>query len=217
MASKDVIFADDHAVFREGLLHFFQQHFPDDRCREANNGKHLLQLVQQQAPDLIILDLYMPEMDGIEVAKQLTRSFSSIKILVLTFFTDTVFLEELLQIGVNGILNKDAERKELAEAIIKVRDGGNYYNQTTSEMMHQKLKRDYQALHDFRIYERFNPKEIQILKLLCEEKTTREIARVIQMKSRTVENYRRSLLEKTGAKNSIGLIRFAIKAKILEP
>lgn len=217
MASKNVIIADDHAVFREGLLHLFRQHFPDDQCREATDGKHLLRLIQQEVPDLIILDLYMPEMDGIEVAKQLTRSFSSIKILVLTFFTDTVFLEELLQIGVNGILNKDAERKELAEAIIKVRDGGNYYNQKTSEMMHQKLKRDYQVLHDFRIYERFNPKEIQILKLLCEEKTTREIARVIKMKSRTVENYRRSLLEKTGAKNSIGLIRFAIKAKILEP
>ncbi|WKN44581.1 response regulator transcription factor [Tunicatimonas pelagia] len=216
MASKEIIIADDHSVFREGMVHLFRQHFPDDRCREAADGKELLRLVERQTPDLIILDLYMPEMDGIEVAKQLTRSSPSIKILVLTFFTDTVFIEELLQIGVNGILSKDAERKEIAEAIIKVREGGNYYNQGISEIMHQKLQRDYQMVHDFRLYERFNPKEIQVLKLLCEEKTTREIARIIDMKVRTVENYRRSLLEKTGAKNSIGLIRFAIKSKILE-
>ncbi|MEM6846316.1 MAG: response regulator transcription factor [Bacteroidota bacterium] len=213
--TKKIIIADDHPAFRKGLVYVIKEYFPNDLIVEVSNGHILLEKVQNNEPDLIVLDLWMPEIDGTEVVKRLTCSFTQIKILVITFFSDTSTLEELLQMGIHGYLTKDTEISNIVEAISVLRKGENYYNKEITKVMHDKLKQTYRIVNNLKVTERFTSKELKILKLLCEEKTSKEIANDIGMNVRTVENYRKSLLEKTGSKNSLGLVRFAYREKIV--
>lgn len=209
-----ILIADDHAVFREGVRNLIATRYPEDDILEAEDGKQTLRLLASHACGLLILDLNMPHVDGLSVAKDVCARHPDTYILVLTLYADHAYLEELLQMGIHGFLTKEASREQILQAMDQVRMGKNYYPQFVSEWMHDRLMQHYRWQHDFRLIDRFNPKELQVLRLLCQEHTTKEIAQLMHVSHRTVEGYRQTLLQKTQTRNSIGLVKFAIKMGI---
>lgn len=213
---KTIIIADDHAVFREGFKLIHSLNFPEDTVLEAENGQVVLDLVKQQPVNLVVLDLQMPEKDGIAVAEELVPAFPGVRVLVLSYYAEPALIRKLLGIGIHGYLSKNAPQDEIEKAVKCLRSGMNFYGQQVAEIMHQTLMKEYQLTHTLRINERFNDRELSILQYICEEKTNRQIADMLHISERTVEGYRKSLMEKTGANNVIGLVKFAIKHQIYE-
>nr|WKN36609.1 response regulator transcription factor [Tunicatimonas sp. TK19036] len=212
-----ILIADDHAIFREGVKNLIITQYPEDEILEAEDGKLTLELLSRHTCHLLILDLNMPQIDGLSVAKEVKQKYPSVYILVLTLYTDYGHLEELLQIGIHSFLTKEASREQMMYVFDQARKGEKYYPQFVSEWMHERLIQHHRWQNDFRLIERFNPKELQVLRLLCQEHTTKEIAKMMHVSHRTVEGYRQNLLQKTETRNSIGLVKFAIKTGLYEP
>lgn len=208
------LIVDDHAVFREGVRNLVTSRYPKDKIFEAKDGKQALAILSEHTCHFLILDLYMPNVDGLSVAKEIYLHYPDLHVLVLTLYADSAYLEELLQMGVCGFLTKEATREQIMEAIERVRSGKKFYPQFVSEWMHERLIQHYHWHHDLRLMDRFNPKELQVLRLICQEYTTKEIAQLMHVSHRTVEGYRQNLIQKTQTRNSIGLVKFAIKTGI---
>lgn len=212
----NIVIADDHEIYRDGLKTLINSHFKKVEIREASSGKELLFLLQKYTVDVVLLDLQMPHIDGIEAAKIIKSQHPEVKIIVLTFYSDPSFTEELLKIGVNAFLVKDAGRQTIIEALETVREQ-NYYDRRTNEIMHQKLREDFRLeQRRMKLRDNLSPKEIEIIKFICEGYSSKQISDQLAMSTRTVEGYRNKLLDKTNCANSAALVRFAIKNGICE-
>lgn len=211
MAVIKYIIADDHTIFRQGLRYALADD-PRLKCAgEAENGKALLKLVKKQQADVILLDMKMPEMDGIETTRMLHSIHPEIKILMLTSFEDEKLILHLLELGINGYLVKNADPEEIKRAIHSVYENHYYFNHLVSNVMLRTITRKNHA--EPRIGEtlKLTDRETEVLKLICEEFTTAEIAAKVCLSTRTIEGIRTSLIEKTGVKNVAGLVLYAIK------
>lgn len=207
--------ADDHTIFRQGLRYALADDHKLKFAGEAENGKKLLELVKKQMPDVILLDLKMPEMDGMAATEILHSIQPEIKILMLTSFDDEHFILHLLELGINGYLLKNTEPNEIKRAIHTVYENGYYFNHLVSNTMLRAITQKNNS--DLKLKEaiRLNDRETEVLKLICDELTTTEIAAKIFLSPRTIEGIRTSLIEKTGAKNIAGLVLYAIKSGIV--
>jgi len=210
------VIADDHLIFRQGLRYALADDHKLKFVGDAENGIKLVELVKKQMPDVILLDLKMPEMDGLEAAKTLHGIHPEIKILMLTSFDDEHFILHLLELGINGYLLKNSEPNEIKKAIHSVYENGYYFNHLVSTTMLRAITHKSNA--DLKLKEviKLNEREIEVLKLICNELTTSEIAAKIYLSPRTIEGIRTTLIEKTGAKNIAGLVLYAIKSGIVK-
>lgn len=217
MAIIKYMIADDHRIFRQGLRYALADDHKLKFTGEAEDGKKLLDLVKKQMPDVILLDLKMPEMDGIETTQALHSIHPEIKILMLTSFDDEHFILHLLELGISGYLLKNTDPEEIKKAIHAVYDNGYYFNYLLSNTMLRTITQK-RSHTDLKLKEtiKLNERETQVLKLICEEMTTAEIAAQIYISPRTVEGIRTTLIEKTGARNIAGLVLYAIKNGIVK-
>jgi DNA-binding NarL/FixJ family response regulator len=204
-----ILLVDDHRLFRSALIRLMQSFkFPVDYF-EASNGAEGMALLNTQKIDIVLLDIQMPEMGGIEMLKSIRRDGKQTKIIMLTQFQDQSLIVYLLQLGANGFLLKSCETKELEEAIQKVNSEGHYYDQQVSKAVEQNLSNE-EKLSNLDI----TPREFQVLVLIKDGKSNKEVARNLGLTIRTIESYRKRLIKKTNSKNTIGLISLAYRTGI---
>lgn len=216
MAIIKYVIADDHAIFRQGLRYALADDHKLKFCGEAENGSKMLELVKKYLPDVVLLDLKMPEMDGIEATQALHSMHPDVKILMLTSFSDEHFILHLLELGINGYLLKNADPDEIKKAVHAVYDNGYYFNHlVSSTMLKAIMHKDNMAGKQKEII-KLSSRESEVLKLICEELTTAEIAVRIFLSPRSVEGIRTALIEKTGSKNIAGLVLYAIRNGVVK-
>lgn len=211
-----VLITDDHALFRTGVRSSLLHYDDIDFIGEAENGMQLLSLIKFLKPDVILLDIQMPIMDGIASLPEVKKVLPDTKIIMLTMNDDVSMISKLMEIGANSYLTKDSDSETIYEAIKTVHDREYFFNDYTNKALLTGLKSrrvlEASAHDDAELTE----KELQVLKLMCDEKSTKEIADIVEISPRTVEAIRDRLKMKTGTKTTAGLILYAVKHGIVE-
>jgi DNA-binding NarL/FixJ family response regulator len=205
------IIADDHKIFRKGLRLALADDTKLKLVGEAGNGVELLQLLAKQLPDIILLDLKMPEMDGIEAMKQIRANYPAVKIIILTMYDDEQFILHLMEGGANGFLVKNAEPEEIKMALHATSENGYYLSNLVSSVMLKSLVQKNTATPKFNTAVDLTDKEREVIRMICEGQTAAEIAEQIFLSPRTVEGIKSTLFEKVGVRNIAGLIMYAAK------
>lgn len=207
---------DDHPTFRKGVIAVLE-HTPFLKLvLEAENGRDLLNNLPKAKPDIILLDLKMPEMDGIEATIEIRKQNSDVKIIIITMHDDEKYVIHLMEIGANGYLLKNAEPDEIKMAITAAYENGYYFNDFVNKALLKKVVHKNQLKPVFNKNIELTSREIEVLKLICQGLTANEIAKLIFLSPRTVEGIRTKLLEKIGVKNTAGLVMYAVKNGIVE-
>src|SRR5213082_3059587 len=211
-----VAIADDHALFRTGVKTSLTVRKDIQMVAEAENGMQLLNLLKHIQPDVILLDIQMPIMDGLTTLPEIKRLYPGIKVIMLSMHNDHSMISRMMEIGANSYLTKESDSETIYQAIKTCYQQEFFFNDLTNKALLSGLRTkrtvDTNAAHDVQLTE----KEITILRLMCEEKSTKEIADIVDLSPRTVEAIRDKLKSKTGARSMAGLVLYAIKAGIVE-
>jgi len=212
-----VIIADDHVLYRAGVKTALSAKKDVKVIGEADNGMHLLNMLKMIPVDVILLDIQMPIMDGITTLPEIKKLYPDIKIIMLTMMDDHSMITKLMEIGANSYLTKTSDSEIIYDAIKTCFEQEYYFNSLTNKALLTNLKQrnDITPQKMMQQEAQLNEKEMLILKLMCEEKSTKEIADLVDLSPRTVEAIRDKLKVKTGAKSTAGLILYAVKHNIL--
>ena len=211
MNKISIAIVDDYVIFRDGLRVGLASDDNFDVVMEAGNGEELLQKLEETVPDVILMDLKLPVMDGIEATKIVKSKYSNIKVLVVTMYDDEKFIIHMMENGANGYLLKDTDAAEMRRAIYAVHETGYYFNDVVSKALLKRLVMKGNVKPSFNNDIEFSERELQVLKLICEEKTAPEIGKELFLSHRSVENIRQRLIEKVGVRNTAGLVMFAAR------
>lgn len=211
-----VVIADDHVLYREGVRTALSTKKDIKLIGEADNGQQLLHLLKHMQPDVVLLDIQMPIMDGIKTLPELKKAYPDIKIIMLTMYNEHSMISRLMELGANAYLTKNSDSDVIYEAIKTCYHNEYFFNEMTNKALLDGLKNkrnpDSFTAQEIKLTE----KEKHILKLMCEEKSTKEIADIVVLSPRTVEAIRDKLKSKLGVKSMAGLVRYAIKAGIID-
>jgi len=203
-----IIIADDHEIFRTGLKIILNDSDFIKVISEANNGVHLLRLLTKVKPDIILMDIRMPEMDGITATKKIKELYPDLPIIALTSYEDISYFNQMLEAGARGFILKNTSQDELFTAIKKVIDGNYYFSQEFENFIPPKLKKNKLPI-------KLSNREKQILELICQGLTNSQIAKKLGISPKTVDAHRTRLMEKTNTKNAANLVHYAIKHNLL--
>ena len=207
-----ILLADDHALVREGLRRLLQD-YPDFKVvGEASDGQETLRAVRQLQPDVVLMDLSMPELDGIETTKRIVEERLPAKVLILTMHANEEYAMRVLQAGARGFIGKGAPSQEVTEAIRKVAAGGISLPPALAEA----LPKRYVRKGEDSPLETLSDRELQVLKRLAEGRTGREIAQELHLSTKTVDTYRARLLTKLELNTTADLIRFALRNGVIQ-
>jgi len=212
----NIVIADDHEIFLDGLSLMLSRQEGFNVLGRASNGKQLIELVNKEKPDVVLTDIRMPITDGIESTKQLLADRPGLKVIALSMFDEENLIIEMLEAGAKGYLLKNAHKDEIIEAIVSVYQNKNYYCAHTSAQLASMIVRSKFNPYKQKQAITFNDREKEIIKLICQQQTTQQIADKIYLSKRTVEGYRIKILEKINAKNIVGVVIFALKNNILK-
>jgi DNA-binding NarL/FixJ family response regulator len=201
-----VILAEDHDIMREGLKSLMAGDTEISIVGEAPNGKVLLDILETTPVDIVLMDLNMPVMSGYEATRHIVENFSAIKVLVLSMLEHPGCMQQIINAGAKGYVLKSANKNDLVFAIKQIAKGGTYI---TPSLLLKPENKETKV--------KFTNRELQVLELLGEGLTNREIAEKIFLSKRTVETHRKNLIDKTNSKNTSALIKFAISHGILKP
>ncbi|WP_445456717.1 response regulator [Flavobacterium sp. HNIBRBA15423] len=208
-----IIIADDHNMFLEGLISLLRN-VPDIVVvAKAANGKELIELLDENPADIVVLDISMPEMDGVEVTKIIRKKYPNLKILILSTHSNSQIIAKLIRLGANGYLLKNAEKDELLYAIKKINSGENYFSQevtTIHKEFESNLKNNLSSTTEL------SNREKEILILIAKQLTAAEIAEKTFISLNTVNTHKRNLLSKLNVKNTAGLVKYAIELGLLD-
>lgn len=207
MKKHKIIIVDDHQLFRNGLKFILNEMNDVDIIGEASNGKEFLEILEYGLPDLVLMDINMPVMNGDTASKIAMEKYPNLNILVLSMYGETEYYNTMIDIGVKGFILKDVDNKELRDAIDKIISGGNYFSQ---ELLLNLIKN---KTYDENIS--LTRREKEILELICKGYSNQRISEQLFISQRTVERHRSSLLLKTDSKNSISLVVYSIKHKLV--
>ena len=206
-----IVIADDYKIYRDGLKLCLSADNNLQILFEADNGEELMEALKTQQPEIIIMDLNMPLMDGMEATKQIRKKYEQIKILVITMYDNDKFIINLMENGAHGYLLKNAEPKEIIKAIYALHENGYYFNDLVNKALLKKLVMKNNLKPSFNHNIELTEREQEVLKMICEEKTATEIGKEIFLSPRSVEGIRTRLIEKVGVRNTAGLVMFAVK------
>jgi DNA-binding NarL/FixJ family response regulator len=209
--SGQVLIADDHPLIRQGLRTLLEQH-GFTVVGEAADGREAAQLAQKLEPDVAVLDLAMPLLNGLDAAREITRASRRTKTIVVTVHTADQYVLAALQAGVRGYVLKSQATAELVQAIQEVMRGGRYLSPGISEAVVQA----YLAKTDLPA-DPLTPREREVLQLIAEGKTTKDIAGLLGLSVKTVESHRTRLMEKLDIRQTAGLVRYAIRRGLIQP
>jgi DNA-binding NarL/FixJ family response regulator len=216
MEKIKILLADDHQMFLDGLCSLLMQ-LPDVQIvASVTNGKQLLDILGKDVADLVIVDMHMPVMNGLEITKVIKEKHPDVKILCLTMDNDMDSIKNMLEAGASGYILKNTGKAELELAIHQVFNGGNYLSQTVSnQIANNLLLKRKPAVDEAEDMNMLTEREIEIIKLIALENSNSEIAEMLYISPKTVETHRKNLMKKIGAKNSLGIFKFALKHKLI--
>lgn len=213
MEKLKIIVADDHTMFLQGIISLIEHESSIKIIGKAVNGIEVLNILRIEKADIIILDISMPEMDGIELSKILKKDYPSVKIIIVSTHSNAKIISRLIRIGVNGYLLKNAEKNELLNAIYTVADDQNYFSEEVTDHYvnnSKKIERQISNLIEL------SSREKEILILIAQEYNTLEIAEKTFISFNTVNTHRRNLLSKLNAKNTAGLVKYAVENGLVD-
>ncbi|OQA00082.1 MAG: Transcriptional regulatory protein DegU [Bacteroidetes bacterium ADurb.Bin408] len=213
MGDKYKIFiVDDHEIFRNGLKMVLGRLKYLEVAGEASNGKEFLNALDVQSPDIVLMDIEMPIMNGIEATIEALNIKPDLKIIALTMFNEDEYVQNMIDAGVRGFLIKNINKETLDKAIQTVINGGNYFSEELFKFFARQMgKEKKKDIPDLELTRR----EKEILQLICEGLSNKEIADALFISERTVVGHKSNLLAKTDCKNSMSLMAFAIKNKLV--
>ena len=213
----NIMIVDDHVLYRAGVKTALSSKKDIKVIAEADNGAHMLNILKGIQPDVILLDIQMPIMDGITALPEVKKLYPHIKVIMLTLLDDQSVITKLMELGANSYLVKTSDAEVIYEAIKTCHQQEFFFNSLTNKALLNNL-RQKNVVSPFKNPQddaTLNEKEITILRLMCEEKSTREIAEAVDLSPRTIEAIRDKLKVKTGTKSTAGLIMFAVKNNLV--
>jgi DNA-binding NarL/FixJ family response regulator len=213
METTKIIIADDHNMFLEGIASLLSNSDDVEIVGKASNGKEALSLLEKTKTDIIVLDISMPEMDGIEVAKYIKKKYPDLKTLILSTHSNSHMIAKLIRIGIDGYLLKNAEKDELLYAIKKIKSGSIYYSKEVTEIHNEY---DSNLKQNLATTTELSNREKEILILIAQQLTAAEIAEKTFISLNTVNTHKRNLLSKLNVKNTAGLVKYAIELGLLD-
>jgi DNA-binding NarL/FixJ family response regulator len=210
-----VCIVDDHEIFRDGLKFILSQVIGYNVVGESGNGRDFLELLNHITPDIVLMDISMPEMDGIDASELAIKKFPNLKIIALSSYGDDLYYYKMVKAGVSGFVQKKSGKDELEKAINAVFSGENYFPPQLLQKIIIKLGQsgpDSISSPDLNLSKR----EKEILKFICQGYSNNEISEMLYISPKTVDNHRTNLLSKTSSRNSASLVMFAIKNHLIE-
>jgi len=208
-----ILIVDDHEFFRNGLKMVVNRLKYATVVGEASNGQEFIELQKEKEADLVLLDIQMPIMNGIEASEIATKEFPELKIVILTMFDDEEYIEKMMDIGVHGFLLKNITKDLLDQALQSIAAGNTYYS---PELWSYFGKKFSEQKKEEKTDLQFTPREKEILQLICDGLSNKEISEELFISERTVIGHKSNLLAKTNCKSTISLLSFAIKNKLVK-
>ena len=201
-----ILIADDHEIVVEGLRSLLKNETNIKIVGEANNGKDVLPILDKYEVHVAVLDISMPKMDGVELTSYMRKNYPDVKILILTMHNEIGFIRRIIEAGAHGYILKNKGKEELVKAINTLHNGSEYLGTEVTNTLFSSI-RNNNVYGEIKLTKR----EKEVLKLIANSYTTPKISEKLHIAPSTVETHRRNLIEKTGAENSKGLVRFAIE------
>jgi DNA-binding NarL/FixJ family response regulator len=205
-----IILADDHDILRDGCQVMMKKQADIEIIGEARNGEQLISLTHHLQPDIIITDLMMPGKTGIEATREISRDFPAIGIIAFSMYNEEGLIVDMLKAGASRYILKSSGREEVMAAIKAVHRGQVYYCKETDRILTGVRLRSNKSKPTFL------EKELMIIRMICQERSSPEIAKQMELSKRTVEGYREQIMEKINARNIAGIVMYAIRHKIFE-
>jgi len=202
-----MVVADDHALVRTGIIRLFSTFQRVGEIREAGNGKELVDICRLFHPDVALVDIEMPVMDGFGASEIILERFPDVKIIILTMHAGEDYIERFLALGVHGFLSKNTSQEELERAIYAVVDKDFYHNEATSSTIRKLMANRGREVAPKRVS--LTAREIEVLSLICQEVPYHVISDRLFISEKTVHNHRTRIMRKIGAKSTVGLVRYA--------
>lgn len=212
MDKTRIIIVDDHHLFRNGLRLLIET-FPEfEISGEASNGREFLEIIKHTPADVVLMDINMPETDGVEATRAVMKIRPGLHVIALSMYGEEEYYYRMTEAGAKGFLLKDSDISEVRDAILTVQKGGSYFSQ---ELLHNVIQKIKHRESETKVAN-LSKREKEILLKICEGLSNQEIAEALFISKRTVDKHRANLLDKTNARNTASLILYAIKNKLIE-
>lgn len=216
MATRLVV-ADDHTLFRKGLISILGKNDGIEIVGEAADGKEAFDVVDKVMPNIVLLDLHMPKTNGFDLISKISKNHPDVKIIIISMYNSDSHIVQSIEAGACGYLDKNAEPEEILLAIQCANEIGLYFNERTNKAMLQKLVNKKSLRPTFKSGKvEFNGNEKEIIGCLAEGMTSNEISKRLFLSPRTIDSIRVTLLQKTGTRNSVGIVLYAVKHGIIK-
>jgi two-component system, NarL family, response regulator DegU len=209
MKQLKVYIADDHTLFRKAMVNLLRSFERITDVKDAENGKELLTLVKYEMPDVVIVDLQMPVMDGTETSTIILQKYPDVKIVILTMHDSNKFILHMMDLGVHAFLLKNTEPDELEKAIYAVADKDFYHNELVAAVLRKNVTEKRMSQRPTFELPELTEREKEVLLLICQELTMKEIGQRLFLSENTVRNHRVNIMEKVGVNNIVGLVKYA--------
>jgi DNA-binding NarL/FixJ family response regulator len=213
-----IAIADDHKIFRDGMKMTLSGKLNLKMVWEAEDGKDLMHKITIQKPDVLLMDIRMPEIDGINAIQLIRKEYEDIKIVVLSMYDDQQMISKMMEMGANAYLTKTTDPEEIYEAILTCMNDDFYFNELVNKAVMGRLaqRKNVRQQYGNDLPVSFNDKELKILKLIAEDHTTDEISKIIFLSPRTIETIRQNMKSKVNAKTIAGLIMYGMRNKLID-
>ncbi|MBD0349980.1 MAG: response regulator transcription factor [Flavisolibacter sp.] len=207
---------DDHKIFRDGIKMSLKDRDYLKILWEAEDGKDLMHKLKIKQPDVVLMDIRMPEIDGVNAISLIRKEYEGLKIIVLTMYDDQEMITKMMEMGANAYLTKTSDPDEIYHAIITCMNDDFYFNDLVNKAVLLKLQTKRKVRQFYPAPAKFSEKELRILKCITEDKTTDEISKEVFLSPRTIETIRQNMKQKVGAKTIAGLVMYAMRNKLVE-
>lgn len=211
-----VSIADDHKIFRDGIKMALKDREYLKILWEAEDGRDLMHKLKLKQPDVLLMDIRMPEVDGVNAIGMIRKEYDDIKIIVLTMYDDQEMITKMMEMGANAYLTKTTDPEEIYQAILTCMNDDFYFNDLVNKAVLLKLQHKKAVKQFYPNPVKFSEKELKILKCIAEDKTTEEISKEVFLSPRTIETIRQNMKQKVGAKTIAGLVMYAMRNKLLD-
>jgi DNA-binding NarL/FixJ family response regulator len=211
-----VSIADDHKTFRDGIKMALKDREYLKILWEAEDGRDLMHKIKLKQPDVLLMDIRMPEVDGVNAIGMIRKEYDDIKIIVLTMYDDQEMITKMMEMGANAYLTKTTDPEEIYQAILTCMNDDFYFNDLVNKAVLLKLQHKKAVKQFYPNPVKFSEKELKILKCIAEDKTTEEISKEVFLSPRTIETIRQNMKQKVGAKTIAGLVMYAMRNKLLD-
>ena len=212
---SSVLVADDHGIVREGLRRLVEAEDDLEVCAEARDGREVLELVEEHQPQVVVLDISMPKLGGLETLERLRSKYPDVRVVLLSVHGDPPFIQSAIALGADGYVLKNGRTMEIVSAIRAVTKGGSYFSPVVArEIVEQMRTPQARTQEPFSV---LSTREREVLQLIAEGMSAKEVASQLSISTKTVEAHRTSLMRKLGVRKATELVRYALRHGLIEP